>query len=186
MLRAVAPHLGGDQGVHLAVPHPERHVDVVVVEGDPRLGAFGGGLAAVGLDLDEVGNRAHVAIERLVERAVDAQRLADANGANGRAAFSVAGDDLRRNRLGRRVRDEWLTLREEGAAAATGAEPSDADCAAASCGEGQSAATVRSNTGDSNAPVRRSVCCSLVPGAHMVYQCSSRSAGRLYFTFFMR
>ena len=39
-----------------------------------------------------------------------------------------------------------VTLREEGAATATGAEPSDADCAVASCRKGQSAATVRSNT----------------------------------------
>jgi len=39
-----------------------------------------------------------------------------------------------------------VTLREEGAATATGAEPSAADCAAASCGKGQCAATVRSNT----------------------------------------
>src|SRR6186713_97968 len=39
-----------------------------------------------------------------------------------------------------------VTLREGGAATATGAEPSAADCAAASCGKGQCAATVRSNT----------------------------------------
>ena len=76
---------------------------MVLVKGDPCFGAFGGGLAAVGLDLDEIRDRTDVAIERLVERAVDAQRLADAHRAQGRAALSVAGDDLRRDRLGRRV-----------------------------------------------------------------------------------
>ena len=76
---------------------------MVVVEGDPGLGAFGGGLAAVGLDLDEVRHRGLVAIERLVEGAVDSQRLIDAHGTDGGATFSVAGDDRRCDRDRRRV-----------------------------------------------------------------------------------
>ena len=100
---AVAPHLGGDQRVHVGVPHLERHIDMVLVKGDPCFGAFGGRLAAVGLDLDEIRDRTDVAIERLVECAVDAQRLADPHRTQGRATLSVAGDDLRRDRLGWRV-----------------------------------------------------------------------------------
>ena len=79
-------------------------VDEVLVEGDPGLGAFGGGLSAVRLDLDEVRDWPFVAIERFVERAVDAQWLSDANRADRRPAVIVAGDDVRRDRRSRCIR----------------------------------------------------------------------------------
>src|SRR4029077_19793397 len=95
---AVPPHLCGDEGLDLAVPCPERHVHVVVVEGHPGFGSVGGGLATVGLDLDELFTPADVAIERLVEGSVDSERLTETHGTYGRSPLIVAFDDVRRDR----------------------------------------------------------------------------------------
>ena len=57
------------------VPHPGGDVDIRVVEHDPRLGRLGRGRAGVGNVLDEVGDRRHRLVDRLVEDAVEADAL---------------------------------------------------------------------------------------------------------------
>ena len=112
---AVSPHLSRDQPVHLTVPYPERDIHVLVVERDPRLCPFGRGLPAFRLDLDELGDGRDIAIERLVEGAVDSYWLIDTYGSHGRASFFVTPDDLRCHRRRRCVRVKDGVIREAGA-----------------------------------------------------------------------
>jgi hypothetical protein len=83
---AVAAHLGGHQAVHVVVVALERHVDVVVVEGQPGLGAGPGRLAGSRLHLCVAAHPGHVPIQRLGQVAVGEKRLVHTDGADRGAA----------------------------------------------------------------------------------------------------
>ena len=106
-VEAVAAQLVGDPArLRRRVPAAAADVDVVAVERQPDFGLFRGGSALDGLDLHEVGHPGHVPVEGLVQRAVDVQRLGEADGADGHAAGGVAGEHGRRLRRRRPLDDD--------------------------------------------------------------------------------
>ena len=92
-LGGVAAHLVGDPAIRPALPAPRGHVDVIVIEQHPRLGAFGRRLAFVRLLLEEVADRLVRRVDLLVEPPVDADPAGRGDRPDGDAAGAVAGDD---------------------------------------------------------------------------------------------
>jgi hypothetical protein len=78
------------EAVGLGFPAAADDVDVVIVEEQPDVGLLGGWSTVVGIRLDEVRDRQHAGEDRLVQAAVDLQRLGQANCADRRAIVRVA------------------------------------------------------------------------------------------------
>ena len=100
-LKRVSLHLVGDPlrlGNRLV--DAGRHVDRLIVEEDPGVGRFRGRSPLVGGLLDEVAERLHAVVDRLVEHAVDPPGPLEAHGADRRPAAGVAVDGGRRRRGG--------------------------------------------------------------------------------------
>ncbi len=109
------------------------HVDEVLVEHDPRFGPFGRRLAFSGKRLNEAGQRLGRLIDRLVEFAVDAERLGQSNRADDDAAVLAARNHFRRDRrrrvlIGDHCRRAARRLREGAGYGEPGHPNGDRDC----------------------------------------------------------
>ena len=100
----VAAHVAHHAPRRIALPQPRADVDRVLVVRHPDLGLLGRGLALARLLLDEFVDRQRVAVDRVVEPAVEDQRLVQADRADRDAAVRVARHDGRRDRLRHRTR----------------------------------------------------------------------------------
>ena len=99
----VAAHLGGHPlARRCAVPAAAGHVEVLVVEQHPGVGALGGWRPLVRELLDEAGDRGDQRVDRLVELSVHAEPRGQPDGADGRLP-ALAGDHVRGNRRRRAV-----------------------------------------------------------------------------------
>ena len=95
------PHLVRDPTVGPGrVPDLGRHIDVVVVESDPDLGALAGLAVLLGYRLDELGDRTNAPVERLVENPVDLERLGHTDGSQRGAVLAGLVDHRTADRRG--------------------------------------------------------------------------------------
>src|SRR5262249_46735721 len=76
---AVAPELGDDVALRMAVPAACGHVHVLVVEEHPDVGLLGRGLALPWQYLDEIADRLDRRVKFLVHAAVKLERLRQAS-----------------------------------------------------------------------------------------------------------
>ncbi len=116
-VRRVAPHVARHAPGRVGLPHARADVDVPVVEEHPHLRLVGGGLAFVGLLLDEVAGALHVPVERLVQLPVHLERRRQPHRPEDGMALGIARHDLRRHgvprRRRRRLRERRGREREE-------------------------------------------------------------------------
>jgi len=94
----IAAHLVGDPfRWRRRVPAAGSDVEPLAVEHHPRFGLLGRILAVPRQRLDEVRDRRDRRVDRLVQTAVDAQRLVELHRPNGRLSGLVSRDDRRWN-----------------------------------------------------------------------------------------
>ena len=98
-LARVAPHLVRHPlALGRRIPHARRHIHVVFVEEDPRLGPFGGRRARVGHQLNEARDRRNRPVHCFIEHAVEVDGAVEPCRADRHPALLVAVHHRRWNR----------------------------------------------------------------------------------------
>src|SRR5262249_38470418 len=82
-----------DDVIRMPIPAAAGHVQIRVVEQNPRFRSFGYRRALRGLGLDEVGDRRYPGVRVIVKVAVNAQGSRDSRGADRDVARLIAGID---------------------------------------------------------------------------------------------
>ena len=100
----VAAQLVRHLAIGLTVPAPCRHIQIGVIEQDPRLGLLGGHLPLARFLLNEVGERRDGAVDGLLETAIQCEGSVEPHRPHGHIVGRGAADQRRHRHLRHRLR----------------------------------------------------------------------------------